>query len=306
MGQTATILLTDWGHTALKVALLHEGERTFIWQASFPHPRFDSFSVEIGLGASVEHLPTATRAAAAITRQLQTKSQLRIKGWLHTSPSPMEEPDPGLAELSLTLEEYLGAALPEPHRVGLKELKPLVDCSAYQSGQLGLDRALALIATKATYPNETCIVLDAGTASTLDCLNSDGLFLGGLILPGLKTYASTLPQTVKKLAPFSSEVSNLFEGTQQINGLGLSTEACLKQGVELGYSSMLVGCINRQVASLESKGFMVSRVVITGGNAERLYTVLESAIKPLQVTLLKDGVLNGLASLNQHLSLSNL
>ena len=49
---------------------------------------------------------------------------------------------------------------------------------------LGPDRWAALVAARALYPGP-CLVVNAGTATTIDWLSAQGVFEGGLILPGI-------------------------------------------------------------------------------------------------------------------------
>ena len=57
--------------------------------------------------------------------------------------------------------------------------------STYESpGQLGPDRWAALVAARALHDGP-CLVVNAGTATTMDALSADGVFEGGLILPGV-------------------------------------------------------------------------------------------------------------------------
>jgi len=51
--------------------------------------------------------------------------------------------------------------------------------------QLGPDRWAALIAARALEPGRDCLVVNAGTATTIDALSAEGEFTGGLILPGI-------------------------------------------------------------------------------------------------------------------------
>ncbi len=51
--------------------------------------------------------------------------------------------------------------------------------------QLGPDRWAALIAARALEPRRACLVVNAGTATTVDALSLEGAFTGGLILPGI-------------------------------------------------------------------------------------------------------------------------
>ena len=50
--------------------------------------------------------------------------------------------------------------------------------------QLGSDRWASLVAARALHDG-ACLVVNAGTATTVDALSADGEFLGGLILPGV-------------------------------------------------------------------------------------------------------------------------
>jgi type III pantothenate kinase len=51
--------------------------------------------------------------------------------------------------------------------------------------QLGPDRWAALVAARALEPGRACLVVNAGTATTVDALSAAGEFTGGLILPGV-------------------------------------------------------------------------------------------------------------------------
>ena len=51
--------------------------------------------------------------------------------------------------------------------------------------QLGPDRWAAVIAARALEPGRACLVVNAGTCTTIDALNAGGEFTGGLILPGI-------------------------------------------------------------------------------------------------------------------------
>ena len=51
--------------------------------------------------------------------------------------------------------------------------------------QLGPDRWASLVAARALEPGRACLVVNAGTATTVDALSAAGEFLGGLIVPGV-------------------------------------------------------------------------------------------------------------------------
>ncbi len=64
--------------------------------------------------------------------------------------------------------------------------------------QLGADRWAALIGARALHAGP-CLVVMAGTATTIDALDDNGLFCGGLILPGLSLMRAALARNTADL-----------------------------------------------------------------------------------------------------------
>lgn len=74
--------------------------------------------------------------------------------------------------------------------------------NGYESpGQLGADRWAALIGARAVHAAAS-LVVTAGTATTVDVLDADGVFLGGLILPGVDLMRRSLAGNTAQL-PFA-------------------------------------------------------------------------------------------------------
>lgn len=65
--------------------------------------------------------------------------------------------------------------------------------------QLGCDRFASAIGAHALYPGRTLIVATCGTATTIDAIDEDGLFMGGMILPGLGLMAKSLARNTAQL-----------------------------------------------------------------------------------------------------------
>lgn len=65
--------------------------------------------------------------------------------------------------------------------------------------QLGSDRFAAVIGAHALFPNKNLVVATCGTATTIDAVNADGAFVGGMILPGLGLMASSLAKNTAQL-----------------------------------------------------------------------------------------------------------
>jgi type III pantothenate kinase len=65
--------------------------------------------------------------------------------------------------------------------------------------QLGCDRFAAAIGARALMPGRALVVATCGTATTIDAVSADGVFVGGMILPGLGLMASSLARSTAQL-----------------------------------------------------------------------------------------------------------
>lgn len=65
--------------------------------------------------------------------------------------------------------------------------------------QLGCDRFASAIGARALYPGKALIVATCGTATTVDAIDPDGVFIGGMILPGLGLMATSLALNTAQL-----------------------------------------------------------------------------------------------------------
>jgi len=120
--------------------------------------------------------------------------------------------------------------------------------------ELGVDRALAAAAAHKRFGTDM-IIIDFGTATTMDYVSGQGLFMGGSIMPGLVTAAEALFEKTKKLPRIEYE---LPQGV-----LGTSTIACLQIGVLGGYCRM----IEAMAARIKEQVQGAPGVVATGGLA---------------------------------------
>ena len=133
-----------------------------------------------------------------------------------------------------------------------------LDLSAYSKGQLGADRVANLMACHKRSDHQAWIVLDFGTASTIDVLDSNGHFLGGMILPGIKRFWETVAGAI-----FLQTMPETFS-ISETKALGQTTEAALKAGWAFGY----VGAIEASCEQLKKEtNLKTVQVIATGGLA---------------------------------------
>jgi type III pantothenate kinase len=129
--------------------------------------------------------------------------------------------------------------------------------------RLGSDRWAALIAAHAQWPDAVCVV-DCGTAVTVDALDAHGVYRGGVILPGLALMRDTLLHRT--------------QGIREVDGgAGTALARSTADGVAAGTLFGLAGAIDRIVEEQTAILSTTPRLLITGGDAQRLRALLRHA-----------------------------
>ena len=124
---------------------------------------------------------------------------------------------------------------------------------------VGADRIINTLAASRLYERDT-ICVDLGTATTFDCITADGVFLGGVIMPGVRTGAETLIRRTSKLPA--------TELVPPAKVIGTRTEECIRAGVLFGAADAIDGIVRRIQREWPRNG--TPYVVATGGLAEVL------------------------------------
>jgi type III pantothenate kinase len=153
-----------------------------------------------------------------------------------------------------------------------------------QPTQLGSDRFVALVAARKAFPKQNCIVIDCGTAVTIDALSFEGEFCGGVIIPGLKLWSDSLIKRAGQLNEHQIDDTDLF---------AKDTAQAIGSGSIFGLVCAIEGISKRMSQKLEdqTQSFgKASRLVICGGDAE-----LVSIYSQLEFELMPNLVLIGLA-----------
>ena len=123
---------------------------------------------------------------------------------------------------------------------------------------LGVDRWVASVGAHAIYPNENIVLIDAGTAVTIDMVGEAGEFLGGVIMPGIRMMHRALIGNTAQIR---------VQENQHDQVIGRNTQDCVSSGVRLS----VVGGVDRAVAAFKHQlSDATVRVMVCGGDAERL------------------------------------
>jgi type III pantothenate kinase len=146
------------------------------------------------------------------------------------------------------------AAAPLPIRLEVEE--PLT---------VGADRIINTLAASRLYGRDT-VVVDLGTATTFDCITADGVFLGGVIAPGVRTSAETLFRRTSKLPATELRAPAKVIGTR--------TEECIRAGVVFGAADAVDGIVRRIIRAWPRP--VEPLIVATGGLAETIRPFCET------------------------------
>lgn len=119
-------------------------------------------------------------------------------------------------------------------------------------GQLGSDLVVDAVAALAKYPTPI-MIFDMGTATTLSVINKEGIYIGGMIIPGLRLSVDALFTKTSQLPRISLDAPEQLIGKNTIN--------CMKAGAIYGNAAMMDGIIDRVEEALGEK----PTVIATGG-----------------------------------------
>jgi len=235
------------------------------------HARFVAATGTAALGTATK-LPNDEDLTAALIREWQGWSPPdRLVGVNVSGPQGWQRVAAAAAELDWPVPQPLA---PRQGLSGVQVAYPEV-------GALGADRWASLLAAHSTYPGAT-LVVDAGTALSLDLLEADGRHQGGWLCPGL----TALRTSLRTNAPVLADVGASDPG----DGPATDTAAAITTGTRLGYCGMADHLMQRLAAYAESP----VTVVYTGGDAPLLARSLDVAHQ-LDAELVLRGVALALA-----------
>jgi len=122
----------------------------------------------------------------------------------------------------------------------------------------GVDRVLNIAAAHEQM-GKACVVVDAGTAVTVDCCNDAGDFLGGAIAPGVSMMLDALHHGTAKLPRVDFDIpTEVF---------GRSTREAILQGVYHGTRGLVKESVERYATELGQW----PEIIATGGDAPKLF-----------------------------------
>ncbi len=235
------IIVFDVGNTETTIGLFDDDELRAHWRIMTDVPRTgDEFGVLLQSlieGAGVDQARVTDASIGSVVPRVTEPLTVACERWLRAKRITVVD---GASPLPITLD------VDEPRTVGA-------------------DRIVNTLAASRIFRRDA-VVVDLGTATTFDCITADGVFLGGVIAPGVLVMAETLFRRTSKLPA--------TELVPPKHVIGKNTSECIRAGVMLGNAELIDGLVRRIKGSWP--GSEAPIVVATGGLAETFAQLCES------------------------------
>ena len=142
--------------------------------------------------------------------------------------------------------------------------------------QVGSDRIVIAVAALAEY-QAPLILIDMGTATTIEVVEPENRYLGGVIFPGVKVSLDALTSRAAQLPGIS------LDQPKQV--IGKNTVDCMRSGTMYGNAAMIDGLVDRMEEELGHR----STIIATGGLARFITPLCKR-----EIIVEKDLLLKGL------------
>ena len=235
------IIVFDVGNTETTIGLFDETELRAHWRIMTDVPRTAD---ELGVllqslldGEGVDRASVIDASIGSVVPRMTAPLAEACERWLHVRRVTVVD---GASPLPIQLD------VDEPRTVGA-------------------DRIVNTLAASRIFRSDA-VVVDLGTATTFDCITADGVFLGGVIAPGVLVMAEALFRRTSKLPA--------TELVPPKHVIGKNTSECIRAGVMLGAAELIDGLVRRIKADWPRAGVPV--VIATGGLAETFARLCES------------------------------
>ena len=135
---------------------------------------------------------------------------------------------------------------------------------------IGIDRVLNMLQLASQFPTETSVLINAGSATTIDILMNGKTYGGGAILPSIASWQQALPQQAPHLPlPLPLNDTDSFHPPT-------STEEAITHGVGYTYAMGILAYAQQLAHYWKSP---ITKIVVTGGYSAWLHHALEASLK---------------------------
>jgi len=158
--------------------------------------------------------------------------------------------------------------------------------------QLGIDRWCSLVGAAQLFSQQTLLVVNAGTAATVDALSADGRFIGGYILPGLCMMRNTLAVQTADLTLTEGEYEKWPRSTEN--------------AIYSGAMQAIIGTVKQAAQDLREADGHMPLCLLSGGAALQILSALRASLDVteygVQVQHIEQLCLQGVLKLGRELA----
>lgn len=184
--------------------------------------------------------------------------------------------DPAADAIAELIESASGSGAGRAIRRVGRDFDPGIRADLHEGAKAGQDRLLCALGAWSR-AEEACVVIDAGTAVTVDYVDAEGVFRGGAIAPGLNMALRALHEHTAALPLLRYEPAGLPLGP-----FGRSTTEAMLEGARAG----IVGLVHLLIDRYAIHAGAYPRVIATGGDAQTLFAgdeLVEHIVPDLQL-----------------------
>ncbi len=221
------LLAIDVGHARVKLGAFEAGELVETWRPDVAQPANVEGAIEQARERLEGHDVEVVIAASNAGFVAEVEHLVRAAGW------------GGSSRVGIDVDLPIAVATAEPEKTGV-------------------DRVLNVAAAYEQL-KKACVVVDAGTATTVDFCDDQGTFLGGCIVPGATLQASAL----HRVAPQLPELRPAFTD----EAFGRDTQSAINAGIVQSLRGLIREAVERHAMELSTW----PEVIATGGEAFDLF-----------------------------------
>ncbi|MEW6989929.1 type III pantothenate kinase [Colwelliaceae bacterium 6441] len=153
------------------------------------------------------------------------------------------------------------------HIIQSEDNKFKIQCAYNNPSTFGVDRWLGLLGAAKLFPNQAALIVDLGTATTVDLLLATGKHCGGWILPGIDLIFSSVVNHTNKVSAHLETVEHLSFADNTSTAVNQASWAAT-----LGYIETAIRCAKNN--NLEINETLT--LILTGGNAKKMSHLLHN------------------------------
>jgi type III pantothenate kinase len=233
---SAMWLVIDVGNTNITMGVFENGRLNAHWRLSTNHVRTidESWAILSTLcnSAGINSNEIKGVAISSVVPDLSFVWEKLSQYYMKIIPLSIKHDSPGIPEIKIDDPQTVGA-----------------------------DRLCNVIAVCKHF-RRPAIIVDFGTATTLDVVDAEGAFLGGLILPGIQTALKELHERAAMLP----KIALNFPETV----IGKSTEHAMQSGILFGTIAQIEGLVVKIRVEMLTSGVSESPIVVSTGGFSRM------------------------------------